>query len=131
MRSRDGGPLASRPAMRARCSPWRLAAASLTQIHANTLATFTWVENKGSRTHAESGTLSLTLPGSVTALFSVPFTQVSQSSAPDLTESSYTFSDGTSLALSGLTNFEFTNASGNPYRAPPGRRRPQAMAASA
>jgi hypothetical protein len=79
--------------------------------HADTLATFTWVENSGSGTGAESGTLVLDLPGSVTNPFAVNFSQASQAAAPDLTSLTYTFSNGTMISQTNLTSFEFTNAS--------------------
>jgi hypothetical protein len=80
----------------------------------NWIATFSWVENSGSGTQAESGSLTLDLPGTVSNPFAVGFTQASTSAAPDLTSLSYTYSNGTTITLANLTSFEFTNSSGNP-----------------
>jgi hypothetical protein len=90
-----------------------LAILPLMQAQADTIAAFTWVEFSGSGGGAESGSLTLDLPGSVSNPFSVGFTQSSSASAPDLTALSYTYSNGTTISLSNLTNFEFTNSSGS------------------
>jgi hypothetical protein len=91
-----------------------LAILPLMQAQADTIATFSWVENSGSGPHAESGSLTLDLPGTVSNPFAVSFTQASTSAAPDLTALSYTYSNGTTIGLSSLSSFVFTNSSGNP-----------------
>lgn len=89
-----------------------LAALPLVGAQADTLATFTRVENSGSGAAPESGSLTLDLPGAVSNPFAVSFTQGSTAAAPDLTALNYTFSNGTSIDLADLTSFEFTNSSG-------------------
>jgi hypothetical protein len=86
----------------------------LLRAHADTIASFSWVQNSGSGGHAESGSLTLDLPGTVSNPFAVGFTQAGTTSAPDLTALSYTYSNGTTIGLSNLTSFVFTNSSGTP-----------------
>jgi hypothetical protein len=91
-----------------------LAVLPLVQAQADTIATFNWVENSGSGSQAESGSLTLELPGTESNPFAVGFTQASTTAAPDLTALNYTFSNGTTIGLSNLTSFVFTNSSGSP-----------------
>jgi hypothetical protein len=91
-----------------------LAILPMMQAQADTIATFSWVENSGSGGNAESGSMTLDLPGSVSAPFAVGFTQAGTTTAPDLTALSYTYSNGTTINLANLTSFVFTNSSGNP-----------------
>jgi hypothetical protein len=71
---------------------------------ADTLANFEWVEDSGSGTHAESGTLVIDLPGTVTA---TTFTDGNASSG-SLKSLSYTFSSGTTVTLGNVTSSIFT-----------------------
>ena len=79
------------------------------QAEASTLATFQWVNTAGTG----SGTLSLTLPGTIASqTFSVSNLTPAAAFA-DLTAFSYTFSDGLTVGLSDLTSHIFTDAGGN------------------
>jgi hypothetical protein len=89
--------------------------------NASTVASFVWVDTAGTG----SGSLSLTLPGTITTnTFSVATTSLAQA-FNDITAFQYTFSDGLTINLSNLTaayatagNIEFTNSSGNPITNP-------------
>jgi hypothetical protein len=71
---------------------------------ADTLANFEWVEDSGSGSHAESGTLVIDLPGTVTATTFDDGT-ASLGSIKSLT---YTFSSGTTVTLGNVTSSIFS-----------------------
>jgi len=80
----------------------------LAQAEASTLATFQWVDTFGTG----SGTLQLTLPGTLTSdTFSVSGLTSAQAIA-DITSLTYRFSDGITVGLSNLTSLTFTNSGG-------------------
>jgi hypothetical protein len=86
-------------------------------VHAETIAVFTWVEASGTGPDPESGSLTLTLPGTVTeqTLGSVPFQTsgflVSGATFSELTALTYTFSNGTTVNLGEVTSETFGSAS--------------------
>jgi hypothetical protein len=71
---------------------------------ADTLATFEWVEDSGSGTLAESGTLVIDLPGTVTA---TTFAD-GNASLGSIKSLSYTFSSGTTITLGNVTSSIFS-----------------------
>jgi len=69
------------------------------QVQASTIAVFSWVQNSGSGPQPESGSLTLTLPGTITTnQFSSP-----GATFAEVTGFNYTFSSGVSVNLSNLT----------------------------
>jgi hypothetical protein len=73
------------------------------QAKADTLASFEWVEDSGSGTLPESGSLVIDLPGTVTA---TTFTDGS-ASLGSIKSLSYTFSSGTTVTLGNVTSSIF------------------------
>jgi hypothetical protein len=81
-----------------------LAVLPFAQTQASTIATFEWVRDPGTGTSTESGTLALTLPGTITTdQFTVSGATLSQ-----ITTFNYTYSNGTTANLSNMTTASFT-----------------------
>jgi hypothetical protein len=74
------------------------------RANADTLASFEWVEDSGSGSHAESGTLVIDLTGTVTAS---TFTD-GAASLGSIKSLSYTFSSGTTVTLANVTSSTFS-----------------------
>jgi hypothetical protein len=74
------------------------------RAEADTLATFGWVEDSGSGTHAEGGSLVLDLSGTVTA---TTFTD-GNATLGSIKSLSYTFSSGTTVTLGNVTSSIFS-----------------------
>jgi hypothetical protein len=87
-----------------------LVALCFARAEASTVAAFTWVEATGSGSGAESGTLDLLLPGTITSSqFSVATASASAAFA-DITSLQFTFSSGIAINLSNITSDTFTSA---------------------
>jgi hypothetical protein len=77
---------------------------SVARARADTLASFGWVEDSGSGSHAESGTLVIDLTGTVTA---GTFTD-GAASLGSIKSLNYTFSSGTAVTLANVTSSTFS-----------------------
>lgn len=87
-----------------------LAVLGFARAEASTVAVFTWVEASGSGSGAESGTLDLTLPGTITSSqFSVATASAGAAFA-DITSLQFKFSSGISISLSNITSDTFSSA---------------------